>query len=104
MIRVKVTKNIIRNGTIAFGLTLKQILSAVIAVAIALLSIFLLKDKMNFDLLMTLVFVEIIIVILLGVVQLQGMSFAKFVLLSFKGTDKRPFCIKGVFKNEKTKK
>lgn len=103
MIKVKVTKNIIRNGTLFFNLTLKQILSAVFSLVVAFGTYFLLKNSLNIDLLMTIIFFEIAICIGLGIVQIQGMSLFKILKLSFKGVDKRPYYIKGVFNNEKTK-
>ena len=99
MIKVKVTKNIMRDGTLFFNLTLKQILPAIFSLVVAFGTYFLLKGSLNDDLLMTIIFIEIAIVIGMGVVQIQGMSLFKILILAFKGVDKRPYYIKGVFNN-----
>lgn len=102
MIKVKVTKNIIRDGTVFFNLTKKQIIFAILSILVGLGTYFWLKDKIHFDMLMTIVFSEIVLIIGMGVVQIQGMSLLKILIGAFKGVDKRPYYIKGVFNSNET--
>ncbi len=105
MIKVKVTKNIIRDGTLFLNLTLKQILSAIFALLIALGTYFFLaRYKIDNDLIMFLLFLEIAIILGFGVIQIQGMSLFKVLILSFKPIDKRPYHRKGVFDNVEKQK
>lgn len=99
--KVKVTKNIIRDGAKVAGLGWKQILFGILAILIAAGTIFLLYDKLKIDLLMWIVFAELVLTIGFGIVQIQGMSLIKMLLKKFQGADKRFYAIKGVFSNEK---
>jgi hypothetical protein len=99
MLKVKVTKNIMSKGKVVAGLSWKQIIIGGVGVAAGLGVLYLGWGKMNIDLLMTIVFAVIVGVIMFGVVQINGMSFAKFLFLGLKGVDKRPYCTKGVFQN-----
>lgn len=100
MISVKVTKNIIRKGEVGFGLTLSQIIIALCGFAVGAGMFLLLKDVMQIDLLMTLIFIVMALFIAFGVIRINGMTFGKMLLLALKGVDKRPYCVKGVFVDE----
>lgn len=104
MIKVKVTKNIMRKGTVAAGLTMKQIIIGIIGLLSGLGILALFWGKININILMSLVFLIILLVIGFGVIQIQGMSLFKFLWLGFKGPDKRPFHVKGVFSNASASK
>jgi hypothetical protein len=97
MIKVKVTKNIMSKGTVIAGLTWKQIIAGAVGIFAGLGTLALFWGKMNIDVLMTLVFVIVLVTIMFGVVQINGMSFIKFLFIGLKGVDKRPYCTKGVF-------
>ena len=100
MIKVKVTKNIIRNGTMFLGLTLKQIIMGGASFAIGILMVVLLKGRMSTNAMMSLVFVVMLALLATTVIQIQGLSFPEFLYLCLKGVDKRPYDVKGVFNNE----
>lgn len=100
MIKIKVTKNIIRNGTIFMGLTLKQIIMGGASFAIGILMVILLKGKMSTNAMMSLVFAVMFALLATTVIQIQGLSFPEFLYLCLKGVDKRPYDAKGVFDNE----
>lgn len=103
MIKVKVTKNIIRDGTIFLNLTKKQVLFALLAIGAGLGTYFGLRSRINFDFLMTIVFMEIVLIIGIGVVHIQGMSIFMIIVRALKGTDKRPYYTEGVFNSNETK-
>lgn len=98
--KVKVTKNIIRDGTSFLGLRLSQIAALILSIIISFITIFFLYDKLNIDFLMTIVFVEIALTIGLGVIRVQGLSLLSIAIQSFKGVDKRPYSSQGVYNNE----
>jgi type IV secretory pathway VirB3-like protein len=100
MIKAKITKNIMGKGTVAGNLTWRQIIFGVAGVLVGFGVLALGWGKMNINLLMSLVFIVIVVTILLGVVRINGMSFLKFMLIGFKGVDKRPYCTKGGFHDE----
>ncbi len=79
MIRVKITKNIMNTSNSALGLTVQQIVWAVIAVAIGAGMYFLLKDVIQMDLLMWLIFLEIIAILVIGVIRIQGMNLIQYI-------------------------
>ncbi len=101
--KVKVTKNIIRDGTSFLGLRLSQIAALILSLIIAFITIFLLYDKLNIDFLMTIVFIEIALTIGFGVIRVQGLSLFKYAVQSFKGIDKRPYSSQGVYNNNEQK-
>lgn len=103
MIKVKVTRNIIRRGAVMYGLTIRQIATAAVGLIVAVVEIFLLKDITSMDLMMTIVFATLVLFIGFGVVHIQGMSLFKFIMLAFKGADKRPYNSKGVFSGHEKK-
>ena len=101
--KVKVTKNIIRDGTSFLGLRLSQIVALVFSLIVSFITIFFLYDKMNINILMSIVFVELAITIALGVIRVQGLSLLSIAVQSLKGVDKRPFSSQGVFNNNEQK-
>ena len=78
MLKVKVTKNIMSRGAVFAGLNWKQIVIGGIGIGAGFATLYLGWGRMNIDLLMTIVFFVIDGVITFGVVQINGMSFAKF--------------------------
>jgi uncharacterized membrane protein YccC len=100
MLKVKVTKNIMGRPNNQFNLSFKQIIVGVIGIAAGFSVLYFGWGKIQLDLLMTLVFITIFAVIMFGVVKVNGMSLAKFLLLGLKGVDKRPYCTKGGFSDD----
>ena len=98
MIKVKITKNIIRKNKSSLGLNKKQIIIAGIAFVIGLLMLIFLKGTMSTQLLLSLIFMGIII--FFGVVNIQGMSLFQYMISIFKGVDVRTYESKGVFNND----
>lgn len=104
MIKVKVTKNIIRKGEIGWGLTLPQIIMGIAAFMVGIGMFFMLKDKMSLNALMTLIFIVMALFLFCGVIRIHGVPFGFYLIKCFKGVDKRPYCTKGVFTNEPIQK
>lgn len=104
MPKAKITKNIIRKGEVIMGLTKTQIMWAAVSFGVGILMFTLLRNKINIELLMTLIFFVMAAITLSGVVKIQGVSFVKFIILGFKGVDKRPYNAKGVFDNVQSEK
>ncbi len=104
MIKVRITKNIIRKGEIGFGLSLSQIIIGICALAVGIGMYLLLKDKLSMNLLMSIIFITMAAFVFLGIIRIDGMSLGAVLLSSFKGVDKRPYCIEGVWKNEPVRK
>jgi hypothetical protein len=102
--KVKITKNIIRKGEVGFGLTLPQIIIGVCGLAVGLGMFLMLKDKMSLNLLMTLIFIVMALFIMFGIVRVDGMSLGAILISTFKGVDKRPYCVEGVCRNEPVQK
>ncbi len=99
MIKVRITKNIIRKGEVGFGLSLSQIIMGVCALAVGIGMFLLLRDSVSTNLLMTLIFVVMALFLGFGIVKINGMSLFKLLFSSLKGSDKRPYCIEGVYHN-----
>lgn len=99
MIKVKITKNIMRKGDVGFGLSFSQIIIAACALCVGIGIFLMLKDHVSTNILMTLIFLVMGLFIFFGVVRINGMSFGKMLMLSFKGVEKRPYCTKGVCHN-----
>ncbi len=99
MRNVKMSKNIIKKGNLAFGMTKSQIICAIVACVVALATasgIFIFN--WNVDLTMMVVFAEIIIIAGTGIVKINGMSFARYLfLLFFLADDVRLYSEQGVF-------
>lgn len=100
MIKVKVTKNIIRKGEIMWGLTLPQILMGVAALAVGSGMFLMLKDTMDINLLMTLIFIVMALFLFCGIIRVHGVPFGVYLLKCLKGVDKRPYCMKGVYTDD----
>ncbi len=96
--RVKVTKNIMNaNGTI-FKLTLSQIISVIIAFLTAVGTFLFLRDYLVFNVIMLIVFLELIVIAGPFVIRINDMSLLTLIIKMFKGSDKRPYSsTKGVF-------
>lgn len=101
MIRVKVTKNIVKPGASFMNFTAGQIAAGILAIATGIATFFILKDYINFNLLMWIIFFEIIIIIGIGIIRVNDMNLFTFIFKSLKGVDKRPYSNdKGVFDDE----
>lgn len=97
MIKVKITKNIIRRSNNAFGIGVKEIITTVIAAAIGTVMYFLLRNVMSTGALLMLIFVVLGTIICFGCVNIQGQSMLELLIKSLKGADVRPYVSKGVF-------
>lgn len=100
MIKVKVTKNIMKQQNGILNLSVSQIVVGIIAFGIGVGTFFLLKDCMDFNLIMWIIFLELIIAVGIGVVRINGLNLFMLILLSMK-TDKRPYCSKGFNEGDK---
>jgi len=100
MIKVKITKNIIRKSKSTIGLDGKQIAFGVAGFGTGILLFFLLEDKMPLQPLLTLVFIVIAVTVLFGVVNIQGMNMFQYIIKMFKGVEVRPYDSKGVFSSD----
>lgn len=99
MIKVKITKNVINKSVSPLGsaLTPRLIVYTVIGLAAAIATFFALKDSIEFNALMWIVFAEIALFVSLGI-QINGVGVLN--LLFGKQKDTRPFNRKGVFNDE----
>ena len=101
MIKVKITKNVVKAKG-GMMLSVGQIIAGTVGVIIGLITFFALKDFMNINVLLWIIFCEIVLVVGFGAVKIDGMSLFGFLIKSLKGVDKRPYSNnKGVFKNDK---
>lgn len=97
-IKKKVTKNIMADKGIILGLTLSQLIMLGIGFLIGIGTFLLLKDTMEFNAMMWIIFLELIIVVGFGVIRIYGMNLFQLILKVLKGADKRPYSNrKGVF-------
>ncbi len=103
MIKVRVTKNIIRKNEVVFGLNISQVVVAAAGIAVGLIEGFFLNGKVSTDTKMSIIFVSMAIFIFCGVIQINGMSVIALMSKSLKGVDKRPFDRKGVYNGKKEK-
>lgn len=101
MIKVKITKNIIRKNTVFMGLSWKQIITACATVLVGIATFFSLNGVVEINLLMSIIFIEMLVLVFFVLIRKQGMSLARFILIGLKGVDKRPYDKKGVIGNEK---
>ena len=99
MIQVKITKNVMNKSVSKIPFSPIQIVFALIALAVGAFTLFELKDSVDFNSLMGIIFVELIVVMVPGIVRIDGMNLIKFIISSFK-IDKRPFNRKGVFNDD----
>ncbi len=95
------TKNIVKKGTFFMGLTKKQIIIIVAGglVAIGSLALFIFVLNWNIDITMTIIFFELMLVIGLGVININGMSLFKYFLSVFKTPVARYYSTKGIHDN-----
>lgn len=98
MRRVTITKNIINKHTVIMGLSWSQIITVGIGTVVALGTLYLLAFQLgiNIELVMSIVFVEIVVIVFSGLVKINGMNLFKLLFLSFKGPDIRKFNTKGL--------
>ncbi len=99
MIQVKITKNVMNKSVSKIPFSPIQVVFALIGLAAGVFTFFKLKDLVDFNSLMWIIFAELSVVIVLGVVRIDGMNLIKFMISSFK-IDKRPFNRKGVFNDD----
>lgn len=104
MIKAKITKNIIRKTQNSFGLSLTQIIVGIIAVLLGITEYMLLKDVLSTNLLMTIIFITLTVLILFGCVNIQGLNLFAYLGKMLKGPDVRYYEAKGVFTNELSEK
>lgn len=97
MIKVKITKNIIKRSNNPLGIGIKEIVTTLIAAAAGVAMYFLLKNVMSMGALLTLIFVVLGTIICFGCVNMQGQSLFELLIKSLKGADVRPYASKGVF-------
>lgn len=100
MIKVRVTKNIIRKNEVAFGLTRAQVIVASIGFVIGLLELKLLKGITSLDVRMTIVFFTMVTFIFGGIIQINGTSLITTLKKSIHGVDKRQYNKKGVYNDD----
>ena len=100
MIKVNVTKNIIRKTKSTLGLSMKQIIIALIAVFLGIILYVSLRNTVSLSALMWIIFIEMASIIMFGVVNIQGQSLMQYIIKIFKGVDIRPYDSKGVFSND----
>lgn len=104
MRKVPISKNVIKKGAVAFGLTKGQIISVVIAVVCALTTVSgIVTYGWNFDLTMLIAFIEIGLIAGIGIIKINGMPLIKYIFLQmFLDEDIRLYSSQGVFtRNEK---
>lgn len=99
MIKAEITKNIIRKSNNPLGIGLKQIIVCAVAFLIGIILYFVLRNTMNTETLMTIIFLVLGIIIGFGCINIQGMSLATYIYKIFIGKDFRPYVSKGVFSN-----
>lgn len=99
MIKVKITKNVINKSVSPLGsiITPRMIVCVVLGLGAAIATIFSLKEYIEFNALMWIVFGEIALFVGFGI-QINGISLFKF--LFGKQKDTRPFNRKGVFNDD----
>lgn len=104
MIKAKITKNIMKRTNNTLGLSPRQIIIGCIGACSAIGLFFLLKDKLPLQMLLTIIFIFLAVVILFGCVDMQGQNLFQFFFKMFKGPDVRYYNSKGVFDNDISEK
>ena len=100
MIKVELTKNIFNQRGGLFGLKPIQLVFVGIAVVVGAVTIFrLMQYDIFFDVVGWIVFLEMSIIIGLGVIRIRGMNLFSYFINSMK-KDKRYFNRNGVFDDE----
>lgn len=84
MRKIKITKNIVDKNAWIMGLSKKQIAVGAVGAAVAGFSLYLMWGKLPTQLMMTIVFVELMIVVLVGFIKVNGMSIVSMLIASFK--------------------
>lgn len=99
MIKVKITKNVINKSTSPLGsaMTPRLIVCTILGLIAAVSTFFALKDSVEFNTLMWIVFAEIVLFVSLGI-KINGVGILN--LLFGKQKDTRPFNRKGVFNDD----
>ena len=99
MIKVKITNNVINKSVSPLGssMTPRLIVCTILGLIAAVSTFFALKDSIEFNTLMWIVFGEIALFVSLGI-QINGVGILN--LLFGKQKDTRPFNRKGVFNDE----
>lgn len=98
MRKVQMTKQqTVRPNEKMFGLTVKQIIGIAIGgvIVTATLVILLFVLKLPTELVMTLVFLEVVATALISIVRVNGMSLVKHFIVCMKGPINRPYQSKG---------
>lgn len=109
MRKVKVTKNFLKKGTLAFGLSKSQLIMVIIGSALALATVSgIFVFGWNANIAISIAFVEIIIITGAGVYKINGMSLFRYILLLFfLSDDVRKFSNEKrelIFTNDKKKR
>lgn len=107
MRKVPISKNVIKKGAVAFGLTKGQIISVVVALACALATVSgIIVYDWNFDLTMGVAFLELVLIAGISIIKINGMPLIKYIFLQiFLDEDIRLYSSQGVFtRNEKKEK
>ena len=81
MIKVKVNKNIMKQQNNVFNLTVGQIITGIVGLLIGIGTFLLLKDSVDFNIIMWVIFLELIITVGIGVVKINGLNLFSFIIL-----------------------
>jgi hypothetical protein len=97
MIKCKVTKKIMQEPGTIMGFSISQAVMLIVGciAAIGTLLLLWLIIKLNIDIIMWIIFLELVLFIGLGVVRIQGLTVLQFI--ASNSTKKRPYDSKGVF-------
>lgn len=100
MIKVPLTKNFFKQSTGIFGLSPVQLVFVGVAVVVGAVTVFgLMQYNISLDVIGWIVFLEMSIIIGLGVIRIRGMNLFSYFIKSMK-KDKRYFNRNGVFNDE----
>lgn len=97
MIKCKVTKKIMQEPGTVMGFSIGQVVMLIMGciATIGTLLLLWLALKISIDIIMWIVFLELVLFIGLGVVRIQGLTVMQFI--ASNSTKKRPYDSKGVF-------
>lgn len=97
MIKCKVTKKIMQEPGTVMGFSIGQVVMLIMGciATIGTLLLLWLVLKISIDIIMWIVFLELVLFIGLGVVRVQGLTVMQFI--ASNSTKKRPYDSKGVF-------
>lgn len=97
MIKCKVTKKIMQEPGTLMGFSIGQVVMLIMGciATIGTLLLLWLVLKISIDIIMWIVFLELVLFIGLGVVRIQGLTVMQFI--ASNSTKKRPYDSKGVF-------